>query len=425
MTIQEELAFDRDHIWHPYTSTTNPLTCYHVESAEGCRINLSTGERLIDGMSSWWCTIFGYNHDRLNQAALGQLGNMSHVMFGGLTHSPAINLCQKLLSMTPFDKVFLADSGSVAVEVSLKMDLQYWKSLNKPEKKTFLSVSRSYHGDTFGAMSVCDPVGSMHSLYKGYLYENIFAPPLECGFHDEWDDKYMNHITSLVQENHHRLAAVIMEPIVQGAGGMVFHNKMYLVRVKQLCEKYNMLLIFDEIATGFGRTGKMFAYQHADLVPDIMCLGKALTGGYMTLSAVLTTSHVGDTISNAVPGCLMHGPTFMGNPLAASVACEVLQMLGELDVENVVNTLELQLEAGLSSLRDLPKVQDVRILGGIGVVELKEKCYDMESIQREFVQKGVWVRPFGKLIYVMPSYVMSEADLAALTSAICQVVRAL
>ncbi|WP_305372900.1 adenosylmethionine--8-amino-7-oxononanoate transaminase [Photobacterium leiognathi] len=413
-----DIEFDKEHVWHPYTSTVTPLPCYPVTSAQGVYLTLEDGTKLIDGMSSWWSTIHGYNHPVLTEAAKAQLDKMSHVMFGGITHQPAVELCRKLVNITPapLEKVFLADSGSVAVEVALKMALQYWHAKNEPRSK-FLTVSHGYHGDTFAAMSVTDPANSMHRIYKGFLPEHIFAKSPECGFWDEWNENDINDFAEKLKQHHLDIAAVIIEPIVQGAGGMRLYHPMYLKRIRQLCDQYNILLIADEIAVGFGRTGKLFACEHADISPDIMCLGKALTGGYMTLSATITTKHVADTVCSGEAQCFMHGPTFMGNPLACAVANASLDILAENKWQQQVASIEQQLAQELPPIAELEKVKSVRWLGAIGVVELHQ-AVDMETIQAAFVEQGVWIRPFGKLVYIMPPFIITPSELSHLTYAI-------
>ncbi|WP_318410051.1 adenosylmethionine--8-amino-7-oxononanoate transaminase [Photobacterium leiognathi] len=416
-----DIEFDKEHVWHPYTSTVTPLPCYPVTSAQGVYLTLEDGTKLIDGMSSWWSTIHGYNHPVLTEAAKAQLDKMSHVMFGGITHQPAVELCRKLVNITPapLEKVFLADSGSVAVEVALKMALQYWHAKNEPRSK-FLTVSHGYHGDTFAAMSVTDPANSMHRIYKGFLPEHIFAKSPECGFWDEWNENDINDFAEKLKQHHLDIAAVIIEPIVQGAGGMRLYHPMYLKRIRQLCDQYNILLIADEIAVGFGRTGKLFACEHAEISPDIMCLGKALTGGYMTLSATITTKHVADTVCSGEAQCFMHGPTFMGNPLACAVANASLDILAENRWQQQVASIEQQLAQELPPIAELEKVKSVRWLGAIGVVELHQ-AVDMETIQAAFVDHGVWIRPFGKLVYIMPPFIIEPAQLTQLTTAIKRV----
>ena len=412
-----DLEFDQQHVWHPYTSTLNPLPCYPVESADGVYLQLEDGRKIIDGMSSWWSTIHGYNHPALNQAAKAQIDKMSHVMFGGITHQPAVDLCKKLVDMTPapLQHVFLADSGSVAVEVSLKMALQYWHAKGERRPK-FLTIKHGYHGDTFAAMSVTDPNNSMHSLYKGFLPEHIFALSPECRFDEEWREDDISDFKQKLESNQNDIAAVIIEPIVQGAGGMRIYHPIFLKRVRELCDQAGILLIADEIATGFGRTGKLFACEHAGISPDIMCVGKALTGGYMTLSATLTTKHVADTVCGGEAGCFMHGPTFMGNPLACAVANASLELLQQGQWQQQVANIEKQLAQELPEIGKLEKVKDVRWLGAIGVVELYEPV-DMVQIQKDFVDNGVWIRPFGTLVYIMPPFIIKPQELSRLTSA--------
>lgn len=413
-----DLAFDRQHIWHPYTSTLTPLTCYPVASANGVHIKLEDGTELVDGMSSWWSTIHGYNHPHLNQAAHQQIDQVSHVMFGGITHQPAISLCKKLLSLAPsnLEHVFLADSGSVAVEVSLKMALQYWHAKGERRPK-FLTLRHGYHGDTFAAMSVTDPDNSMHSLYKGFLPEHIFAESPTCGYWDEWDPEDLTDFEHKIKTHHKELAAVILEPIVQGAGGMRIYHPEFLKGVRRLCDKYGLLLIADEIATGFGRTGKLFACEHADIQPDILCVGKALTGGYMTLSATLASKHVADTVCGGDAGCFMHGPTFMGNPLACAVATASLELIEQGNWQQQTQQIETLFSELLQKLEEYDLVKNTRWLGAIGVVET-HRPVNMETIQALFVEHGVWIRPFGKLIYMMPPFISKPEDIEKLVNAI-------
>ena len=413
-----DLAFDRQHIWHPYTSTLTPLTCYPVASANGVHIKLEDGTELVDGMSSWWSTIHGYNHPHLNQAAHKQIDQVSHVMFGGITHQPAISLCKKLLSLAPsnLEHVFLADSGSVAVEVSLKMALQYWHAKGERRPK-FLTLRHGYHGDTFAAMSVTDPDNSMHSLYKGFLPEHIFAESPTCGYWDEWKPEDLTDFEHKIETHHKELAAVILEPIVQGAGGMRIYHPEFLKGVRRLCDKYSLLLIADEIATGFGRTGKLFACEHADIQPDILCVGKALTGGYMTLSATLASKHVADTVCGGDAGCFMHGPTFMGNPLACAVATASLELIEQGNWQLQTQQIETLFSELLPKLEKYDLVKNTRWLGAIGVVET-HRPVNMETIQALFVEHGVWIRPFGKLIYMMPPFISKPEDIEKLVNAI-------
>jgi adenosylmethionine-8-amino-7-oxononanoate aminotransferase len=415
--------FDRDHLWHPYTSMLDPLPTFPVVTASGVELELVDGRKLIDGMSSWWAAIHGYNVPVLNAAITVQMQKMSHVMFGGLTHQPAAELGRRLVAITaePLQYVFLADSGSVAVEVAIKMALQYWFARGKSHKQRLLTVRGGYHGDTFGAMAVCDPVNGMHGMFSGTLAQHLFAPRPECRDDSEWDESHIVGFAQLLREHEHEVAAVILEPLVQGAGGMRFYCPEYLRRVRALCDEFDVLLILDEIATGFGRTGTLFAYEQAGICPDLLTVGKALTGGTLTLAATLTTERVAQGISADGSGVLMHGPTFMGNPLACAVANASIDLLLASPWQQRVSVIEAQLKAELAPCAGFDCVADVRVKGAIGVVELKASV-DMRWIQPRLVELGVWIRPFGKLLYVMPPFVISTEQLSVLTSAMRQVV---
>lgn len=433
MQLSHLKDIDRNHIWHPYTSITNPPIIYPVSHAEGVYIHLADGRKLIDGMSSWWCTIHGYNVPQLNEAACKQIDKMSHVMFGGLTHEPAAQLAERLLGLLPkqLNKIFFADSGSIAVEVAMKMAIQFHaahaaspisEAASAPSRTKFATIRSGYHGDTWHAMSVCDPVNGMHGLFGSSLPVQFFLPQPKSRFGHGFDPHDIEPLQSLLSEHSHEIAALILEPVVQGAGGMYFYNPEYLQAAATLCKEHGVLLIFDEIATGFGRTGRMFALEHAQVVPDIICIGKGLTGGYMTLSATIAQEHVAQGISQSPSPAFMHGPTFMANPLACAVASASIDLLLASPWQDRVHNIEVAMLSHLSTLSNTKGVADIRVLGAIGVVELDEPV-DMQRIQPMFVDAGVWIRPFGNLVYIMPAYVISEDELSRLCEALVGVVR--
>ncbi|WMX12434.1 adenosylmethionine--8-amino-7-oxononanoate transaminase [Aureispira sp. CCB-E] len=421
---EEDIAFDKEHLWHPYTSLTQPLPVYPVESAEGVRIHLTDGRTLIDGMASWWSVIHGYNHPKLNQAVVNQTQKMAHVMFGGLTHQPAIDLGKKLVNLTPkgLEAVFLCDSGSISVEVAMKMAIQYQHALGKQNRSKFLTLKKGYHGDTSGAMSVCDPVSGMHHLFRDFMPQHFFMEAPERGFEETLAAGEIEDIEMFFELHAKNAAAFILEPIVQGAGGMRFYAPQYLKEIRRLCSMHGLLLIADEIATGFGRTGKLFAVEHADVLPDILCIGKALTGGYMTLAATICTRNVADTICNGEAGVMMHGPTFMGNPLACAVANASLDLLQHSNWQQNITSIEVVLKTELSKAKAYPSVKDVRVLGAIGVIETTVPV-NVQETQAFLVNRGVWIRPFRNLLYIMPSYAMCKEDLEHVCRMMVEVVQ--
>jgi adenosylmethionine---8-amino-7-oxononanoate aminotransferase len=415
-SYEQLVGFDREHVWHPYASMTSPLPVYPVASANGVRLRLMNGIELIDAMSSWWSVIHGYNHPVLNRAIENQLKNMAHVMFGGLTHKPAVELASLLVEITPegLEKVFFCDSGSVAVEIAIKMAIQYWYASGKPEKNRLLTVKSGYHGDTFMAMSVCDPEG-LHQMFGGVIQKQFYADAPATGFDETWNEDDIKGMEQILHDHHKEIAAIILEPVLQGAGGMRFYSPEYLKRAKELSREHNVLFIADEIATGFGRTGSLFACEKAGISPDIMCVGKAITGGYMSLAATIATKEVAETISSGKEGAFMHGPTFMANPLACAVAVASIKLLLSMPWKRRVAEIETRLKEGLKGCENEPGVADVRALGAIGVIEMK-KPVDLKSVQEKILKMGVWLRPFGRVIYTMPSYIIQDHELDIITN---------
>ncbi len=423
-TFQHLLQRDRQVLWHPYASFATEQPLFPVVSAQGCRLRLADGRELIDGMASWWCAIHGYNHPVLNEALEAQIHKMSHVMFGGLTHEPAIELAELLVSISPapLTSVFFSDSGSVSVEVAMKMAIQYWHDRQLPEKQQFLTLRQGYHGDTFGAMSVCDPVTGMHNLFSSSLMQQVFIDAPTAKVDEDCEPSAIAALQQALENGHQKIAAFILEPVVQGAGGMRFYSADFLRHARRLCDEYDVLLILDEIATGFARTGKLFACEHAGITPDIMCVGKALTGGYMSLAATLTTGHIAETISNGNPGVFMHGPTFMANPLACAVSLASVRLLLASDWQKTIQGIEKNLKQALGRCASLEAVAEVRVLGAIGVVECRQ-AVNMQQLQPALVDQGVWIRPFGKLVYVMPPYIITADEIDKLGNAIFEVLK--
>jgi adenosylmethionine---8-amino-7-oxononanoate aminotransferase len=412
-------------VWHPYSGLPAQLASLPVVAAEGVRLQLADGRELVDGMASWWCAIHGYRHPYLDEAVREQLGRMAHVMFGGLTHAPGVELAARLSELAPagLERVFLADSGSVSVEVAIKMCLQFQHARGRPERTRLLTVRGGYHGDTAGAMALCDPVGGMHSLFAGALAQHVFAARPPDGFDAELDPAWAADVSELAARHAGELAGVVVEPVVQGAGGMRFHSPACVTHLRGVCDEHDLLLVLDEIATGFGRTGAMFASEHARVSPDVMCVGKALTGGYMTLAATLCTAQVADAVSDGVGGGLMHGPTFMGNPLACAVALASLELLDDAKWREQVRAIEQRLDAALAPARELDGVRDVRVLGAIGVIELDHDV-DLPAATAAAVERGLWLRPFRNLVYAMPPYVIDESDLSSVCDAMLAAARA-
>lgn len=426
MSANDLLRRDRAVVWHPYAPLSRETPLFAVRSARGCRLQLADGRELIDGTASWWSALHGYNHPVLNAAIETQLQDMAHVMFGGLTHEPAVQLCERLIAITPpgLERVFLSDSGSVSVEIALKMALQYWLAVGRPQKQRLLTIRGGYHGDTFGTMALSDPEAGMHRLFGPLLTQHLFAEQPGCRFHEPCTDAHLAHVSALLEQHAQELAAVILEPIAQCAGGLHFYAPDWLKRLRQLCDQHDVLLIADEIATGFGRTGRLFACEHAGISPDILCLGKALTGGYLPLAATLCNARVAEGIAAGKPGAFMHGPTFMANPLACRVALASLDLLATGDWQAHVQRIETAFRKGLLPLAELPAVRDVRVLGAIGVVEMQE-AINLDRWQPALVDEGLWVRPFGRWVYAMPPFVISDDELEKLTGGMGRVVNRL